>query len=113
MKSSLALFRFYCAPSKRWNIDPALYGRIAKLSESLMQRADFFAGNAADFCEKRLQRNGFWPPQEPIVIETTIDPSRQLFLEQTAKRCLRDLEGQPPFRRAALKKLPPIRSRCA
>ena len=103
----LSLFRFYCAPSKR-NIDPALYGRIAKLSESLMQRADFFAGNAADFCEKELQRNGFWPPQEPIVIETTIDPSRQLFLEQTAKRCLRDLEGQPPFRRAALKKLPPI-----
>lgn len=103
----LALFRFYCAPSKR-NIDPALYGRIEKRSVSLIQKDDTFAGNAADFCEKELRRDGLWPPEESVVIETGLDPARQRFLELTAKRCLHDLDGQPPFRKAALKKLPPI-----
>jgi membrane carboxypeptidase/penicillin-binding protein len=102
-----SLFRFYCAPSKR-NIDQSAYAAISRRAARLIAADDSFAGTAADYCEKELRRSSLWPPGTSITVETSIDPSRQRFLENTAVQCLRELKGQPPFRISTLRKLPPI-----
>ena len=104
----ISLFRFYCAPSVK-NISPLLYAPIAIRAGALSIKNDeSTGGSAADWCEHELRREGLYPPSESIIIDTTIDPSRQSFLETTAVRCLRNFEGQPPFRVGVLKKLPEI-----
>jgi len=104
----LSLLRFYCAPSRK-NISADLYAKINSFASSFAVKNDLSSGGtAADYCERELRNAGVYPPQNSIIVDTTIDPVKQKSVEEKILKALRNFDNQPLIRKTMLRSLPPI-----